>query len=239
MGAPGFGEEYFAGRACRSSSLAGRLNVLKFLFWDKHIRKRVPAGRVLDAGCGEGLFLKYAERRGYESYGVDISPVAVQIARRGLTRSSIALADVVCLPFRDYAFDVVTCFDVLEHVLEPQVALFEMARVTARGGLFVMSTPNLESAGLKWKGRDWFGYRDGSHVSLLHSERWAELIALAGLTIVERFSDALWDPPYTTRLPAWFQHIIFKPQLPLFYLGVLPSMCSKRGENVYFVCTRD
>lgn len=112
---------------------------------DEIIRPRVPSGRLLDVGCGPGHFLRVAADRGYETYGVEPSPQMVAFAteRLGLARvTGAALADAGYPP--DF-FDVVTVWEVLEHVERPGDILRDIFRVVKPGGWVFAYTENIES----------------------------------------------------------------------------------------------
>jgi ubiquinone/menaquinone biosynthesis C-methylase UbiE len=97
--------------------------------------------RVLDIGCGNGLFLEELERRGHEGsvFGGDLSVGMLRAAR---TRSSatLLLADAQALPFRDNTFDHVLAMHMLYHVPDRALAVSEMARVLRpEGAAFVLT----------------------------------------------------------------------------------------------------
>jgi len=104
-------------------------------------------GRVLDIGCGAGGFLELAKREGWEAFGVDPSDIAVNFARgKGL--------NVICgtLQTAGYApgsFDVVTMWDVLEHLADPRRAIEEAHAVLKIGGFLVVRVPNTDFQLLK------------------------------------------------------------------------------------------
>ena len=104
----------------------------------------VEAGaRCLDVGCGAGT--SYAPRivaKGARYVGVDVSPNAVAAARAAGLDTRV-IADAGELPFEDESFDVVTCIEVLEHLLRPDHAVAEALRVLRPGGRLVVSTPNV------------------------------------------------------------------------------------------------
>ena len=98
-----------------------------------------PARRVLDIGCGTGVFA----RRVAEALpkcnvaGLDISEGMIQVANEKVTddeRMSFTVGDSEKLPFEDGSFDVITCSNSVHHYPKPDVVLGEFRRVLAPGG---------------------------------------------------------------------------------------------------------
>jgi ubiquinone/menaquinone biosynthesis C-methylase UbiE len=208
-----------------------------FLFEIRYLRKRKRTGKLLDIGCGIGNFLFHAEKY-YEAYGVDISSFAIKYARRRLRKTTLIVASANNLPFRDNFFDVVTCFDVLEHIRYPKEALREVYRVLKLRSLLMIRVPNIDSIGVKIKGKNWYGFRDKTHISLLSNEEWIKLMEEIGFTIVETFYDGLWDTPYINRIPKVLQDILIKiPSILLFQMGV--RFPRRLGENIYITATKE
>ncbi len=98
----------------------------------------------LDAGCGEGFVARrlLSEMPGVELTGCDVSDDALAVAARANPEGRFVTGSVVGLPFPDKSFDVVGCFEVLEHLPDdlPRQALAEMARVARRA--VVLSVPH-------------------------------------------------------------------------------------------------
>jgi O-antigen biosynthesis protein len=105
---------------------------------------QVAGRRVLDAGCGVGygsVLLSVAGAA--EVTGVDISESAVEeSARRGAGSARFVVGDLAALPFADDSFDLVVCFETIEHVPDQERALDELRRVLAPNGLLAISSPN-------------------------------------------------------------------------------------------------
>ena len=100
----------------------------------------VGAGtRVLDVGCGSGLALVLAARRGAVTSGLDISPGLLGVARERLPAADLREGDMESLPFGDAAFDAVLGVNAFQFAGDPQRALREAARVTSPGGRVVVS----------------------------------------------------------------------------------------------------
>ncbi len=100
--------------------------------------------RALDAGCGTGFGAEMLARAGAEQVDAfDISLEAVEHARRRAGRLvDFVEGDLLRIPFPAGHADLVTCFEALEHVPDPQRALDELKRVLAPGGVLLVSTPN-------------------------------------------------------------------------------------------------
>jgi SAM-dependent methyltransferase len=104
-----------------------------------------PPARLLDCGCGTGVNLPLLAQYG-TTYGFDLTWTGLKFAKDHGTRR-LAQASVTQVPFRDEAFDLVTCFDVLQ-CLEPEVGLRvlrEFHRILAPGGHLVMNVAALEA----------------------------------------------------------------------------------------------
>lgn len=121
----------------RVSSAAGGFNPT----WQRHVAAYalcaplLPAGRVLDLGCGVGHSFELLAPR--VSVGVDLDPAVLA----GQERETVA-ADMRALPFADASFASVLAVQSLEHVPDPERVLAEAARVLEPGGVAVFVTPN-------------------------------------------------------------------------------------------------
>ena len=107
---------------------------------------RVVAGKdVLDAGCGVGYGIEILASAGAATVsGVDIDPAALREAedRFGESAATIVEGDLQDLPLDDDSFDVVVCFEAIEHVEDGGRALAEFRRVLRPDGLLLVSSPN-------------------------------------------------------------------------------------------------
>jgi SAM-dependent methyltransferase len=113
--------------------------------------------RLLDYGCGAGLFLEVARERGFEGCGVDLAPDAVAEARRrGLRAWFGSPRDVPELAAG--GFDVVTLWSVLAHLPRPVEDLALLRGLLAPDGVLVISTVNANSLLLKAKRAHWGGF---------------------------------------------------------------------------------
>ena len=96
----------------------------------------------LDAGCGEGFVAELLLERlpALQLTGFDHNPDSVAMAQEKNPTCSFQAASIYEIPFADRRFDVVGCFEVLEHMVEPSKALAELGRVASRS--MVISVPH-------------------------------------------------------------------------------------------------
>jgi SAM-dependent methyltransferase len=122
-------------------SLVASEHLARYLWSAQLVRGR----SVLDAGCGTGYGITALAHAGARRLvGVDISKEAVERASESNADLDVEIRrdDIEALPFADREFDVVVCFEVIEHVEEPEAVLDELARVLAHDGILCISTPN-------------------------------------------------------------------------------------------------
>ena len=120
---------------------------------------RLDGARILDAGCGVGMYTGQFRRFSPHVTGVEVDMAVGRQARARIP--GIVLAPAEALPFADGSFDVVFSHEVIEHVTDDRAAAAEMARVTAPGGRIALFCPNrlypFETHGHYWRGRYHFG----------------------------------------------------------------------------------
>jgi SAM-dependent methyltransferase len=125
------------------------------------MRRHAPLDgrRILDVGCGLGMYVRRFRAFSAEVYGVDVDSDKVIQASRELPNLQVAPAET--LPFPAGRFDVVLLHEVLEHVTDDRAALAEALRVTGAGGRVLVFVPNrgypFETHGWYWRGRYHFG----------------------------------------------------------------------------------
>jgi SAM-dependent methyltransferase len=96
--------------------------------------------KALDIGRAQGYVVEQLQQLGYESYGIDISPIVTSSRSRCL----LIQASWLNAPFRGGSFDLITSFEVLEHLptlIDVIVALQETFRLLKSNGVFVATTP--------------------------------------------------------------------------------------------------
>jgi 2-polyprenyl-3-methyl-5-hydroxy-6-metoxy-1,4-benzoquinol methylase len=100
--------------------------------------------RVLDAGCGTAYGSAMLGRGGAESViGVDIAESVLQSVRPEMPENvELIVGDLSDLDLEDGRFDLIVCFEVIEHFHDPQPVLDNLARVLASDGVLLVSSPN-------------------------------------------------------------------------------------------------
>ena len=142
-------------------------------------------GNLLDVGCGAGFFLKTAQSRGWNTCGIDFLPEYNRFAKEELHLENIHSATLEEMNFPQRSFDVVTLWDLIEHLRHPLSTLKEINRVLRPGGLVVIWTPNVKNAALL-KDR-WNGYRIPLHLYFLSSQSLNNMLTQSGFqTIYEK-----------------------------------------------------
>jgi 2-polyprenyl-3-methyl-5-hydroxy-6-metoxy-1,4-benzoquinol methylase len=155
------------------------------------VRAEVGEGaRWLDLGCAYGFLVDEARAAGFRAEGLDASHFAVAQARRHApaVAERLVAGHAERLPFAAARFDVVTAFDLLEHVPDPEAVIREAARVLRAGGLFLAATPDPLC----------FDREEPTHVAERVPSFWIEALGRAGLAARVRFFQA----PYNCELVA-------------------------------------
>lgn len=114
-------------------------------------------GRLLDVGAGPGFFLDEAKNRGWKVAGLEPAAWAAAYARDKLGMADMKTGDTQALEqFPENHFDVVTSFDVIEHVSDPGEFAKKLARVVKKGGYLVLTTPRFDSLLSRLMGEKWY-----------------------------------------------------------------------------------
>jgi 2-polyprenyl-3-methyl-5-hydroxy-6-metoxy-1,4-benzoquinol methylase len=111
-------------------------------------------GRLLDIGCAVGHFLKAARSQGWDTHGVEISEFASEYARKNYSLNIIT-GELSDGNFEDDYFDVVTMWDVIEHLQNPKKDLIEVNRILKSEGILLLTTANMLSFDAKFLREGW------------------------------------------------------------------------------------
>lgn len=148
-------------------------------------RYKTSPGRVLDIGCAAGFFLKVMEEKGWETTGVEISASMADFARTDLKLSNVFTGALDAQSFEPESFDVITLWDVIEHLEDPRPVLATAKRLLKNDGILVVETQNVESVFARWMGRRWHHYKFEEHLWHFSPKTLSELLALEQFTVLE------------------------------------------------------
>jgi 2-polyprenyl-3-methyl-5-hydroxy-6-metoxy-1,4-benzoquinol methylase len=150
----------------------------------KHLEQYVQPGRLLDVGCATGFFLDEARVRGWTVEGLDVSSFGVRYAQEhfGLAARHGTLTD---LDFVAGSYDMVTMWDVIEHVPDPTAYVRRAAELLRAGGLISLATPDVDSIPARLAGRRWVGFKlSEEHVYYFSVRTLSQMLDAAGFEIV-------------------------------------------------------
>ena len=133
-----YDEEYF--KKWYLSSYKERKKYFKLLLGKIKINEYVfPGSKLIDIGCGIGIFLEIMKEKNYEVYGQDISDFAVDFCvKKGFRMYDKPMSEID-LP--ENFFDLVTLFDVIAHLKKPNIYLQKCKRILKKKGILIIKTP--------------------------------------------------------------------------------------------------
>ena len=150
------------------------------------VRRHFPRpGRVLDIGCAAGYFLKVAQDEGWDVTGLEPSDTIRPVARGLIGAHNVhggLLGEVALEPA---SFDLVTLWDVIEHIPAPVAALREVRKLLKPGGKLLIETQNVDSRAAKVLGKRWQHYKHAEHIYHFNPKTVTRLLDEAGFEIEE------------------------------------------------------
>jgi 2-polyprenyl-3-methyl-5-hydroxy-6-metoxy-1,4-benzoquinol methylase len=146
-------------------------------------------GRLLDMGCAAGFFLAEARKDGWSVAGTELSGQMREYAEERLGLRVVA--EVAELGGE--RFDVVTMWEVIEHLPAPLEALRELHSTLAPGGLVCLSTPNTAHLQAQRQPEDWWEFKPPAHLTYFTPETLSRLVEEAGYAVarLDRHTPAL------------------------------------------------
>lgn len=153
------------------------------------IEKFRKGNRLLDVGCGTGHFIKYLNDRSrvFEIYGVEPSNILRRAANKN-TNISVKAGTLDSLPFPNAYFDIVTCYDVLEHSLKLEKNLSELKRVLKPKGHLFIQAPNYRSIMAYMTGSRWDWWCVPDHVLHFSYNTLTNILEDNGFRILHKYT---------------------------------------------------
>lgn len=134
--------------------------------------------RILDIGCGDGHFLAVAKRKGWEVVGTEYTDEAVRVCRS----KEIEIHQGDISTFSNGPFDVITSFEVLEHINNGPAHVRKIFELLRPGGLFYFTTPNFNSFSRKWLGGKWKIIEYPEHLTYYTARTITQLLEKSGFS---------------------------------------------------------
>jgi 2-polyprenyl-3-methyl-5-hydroxy-6-metoxy-1,4-benzoquinol methylase len=175
----GYGESGPAGRQ------AGAMLFERFArpFLDAYTPPLHGRRRLLDVGCGVGDYLDRMRRLGWTVLGVERSERAASIARSHFG-APVLQADFPRVELARQSFDLVTAWQVLEHLDRPRQALARIAELLAPDGRLMLTVPNAEGWAAKIFGPAWIGWDAPRHVTHFTADTLRTMLEAEGYAIL-------------------------------------------------------
>ncbi|MDH3730990.1 MAG: class I SAM-dependent methyltransferase [Acidimicrobiia bacterium] len=161
--------------------IKGRLDYLDTL--------RAPTGRMLEIGCAYGMFLQEAAARGYAIDGLEYSPTAATAASNHLG-VPIAHGEIGDLD-ETHRADVVTAWDVIEHVSDPHAFAKSAYGLLNPGGTLLLSLPNFDALAVRVLGTRWWNLKLDRHIWHFRVEDLRRVLEEAGFRDIAILSSPL------------------------------------------------
>ncbi|MEO5345492.1 MAG: class I SAM-dependent methyltransferase [Magnetococcus sp. YQC-9] len=207
--------------------------------WDKAVREQkklnfrthlqrirpliTSKGRLLDVGAARGELVETALELDFDAYGVERSSHGAAQAKKQLGTDRVLAARIEDAELGTQPFDVITLFDLIEHVTEPDRVLTRVVDHLAPGGVLYLVTPDSASISLRLMGRYWWHYKP-EHLFYFNRTNLVRLLEKHGLMTLESGSNrksltliyllnqlATFEIPLITPIARWL-----RPRLPDF-----------------------
>lgn len=190
-----YAKGYFTGKPRLDSYFnygKDKANIVKNMRW--YLKETLPfkkKGKLLDVGCAYGYFMEVAKEAGFEVFGVDPSDYAVKQAKKkfGKKVKKTFLSEV---NFREKSFDVVTLFDVFEHLKDPWQDLEKVRRILKDNGILIIATGDTGSLWAKITGRRWTFWNPPQHIFYFNQENITKILKEVGFEVLRTTKNGKW-----------------------------------------------
>jgi len=204
-----------------------------------------PDSKLLDVSCGEGIFLREISNKvkRIKAFGLDISINAVYISKKKAPDSTLVVADGQKIPFKDKTFDYVSCLGSLEHYIDQDLGIREIARVAKDDASFIIILPNTISLDLFFHVIK-HGDKPVEDFQIIERtatrKEWVSLLDKNGLTVKAVYGSNLW-PEFVQEgtlkfksLSKYIKRKLVKLCCPLNLSREFIFVCIKKNDDFRF-----
>ncbi len=198
-----------------------RLHMIKrkltYAFAIKMIKKYADVrnfNSLLEIGTGSGFFMLSCKGEFPEVSlsGIEYDERLLSITRKRAPFANCIQGNAENFDLHPNKYDVIVSFQVIEHLYNPEAMLSQVESHLNTGGIFIVTTPNLDGMGAKIMKEKWHGYRE-DHVSLKGAKEWEDLITNNGFEVKFSGSTFFTGIPLMNKLPLglinWFFLVFF------------------------------
>ena len=157
-------------------------------FWQGIIPLPFDSKKILDIGCGSGDFLLLASQDGWDVCGTEVSQQTVDEANQKLGGNYVRQCSIDVIKPLPNMYDVITCYHVIEHLLDPVEMLQQAYTALKPGGIFFLETPNASSLGAKIRREKWSEIKPPEHVNFFDRKSISYSLSYVGFQKVKAFT---------------------------------------------------
>lgn len=138
------------------------------------INQFVPSGKLLDIGCSNGSFIKTACVLGWKAEGVELEKGSYEVSQK--YNLNVYNQELISLKLPSDKYNVITMWQVIEHLNNPETIIEECCRILKPGGILAISTPNIQSIGKLLLKEKWGAVEPHVHLSLFTPKSLEQLL---------------------------------------------------------------
>jgi SAM-dependent methyltransferase len=141
-------------------------------------------GSLLDLGCAAGYFMNVMREQGWETEGIEPSQLIARFGREEYG-AAIRVGTAQTVPLAERAYDLVTMWDVIEHLSDPIDSLSRMRKALKPEGYLLLETQNIDSIFARLLGKRWHHFKHAEHLWHFSPRTIEAILAKAGFDVVE------------------------------------------------------
>jgi len=209
-----------------------------FIIYLDKISKLTAGRKIFDVGAATGCFLDLARQMGWQTSGIEISEYAAKAAHA--KGHQIFLGNLENLEIKE-KYDVVTMWDVLEHLVDPKRYLKSVSDILNQEGLLAINTINKSSCWARFWGKNWHAILPPEHLFYYSVKSLEILLEASGFEILERLKiGKRFTLPYVCKVLAHRYNLPFSGKLSDFFnkSGCKISLPINLRDNIFIIARK-